>query len=408
MNFYQEDVNRVWQEKLVGVFYKFRKHLLDTHEKRLQLPMFEISEKDWGDYTSGEKPVIRVSRNLLQNFGLGAAEHVVGHEMAHMIVDKIFNMGDLRAHGEAFVKACGMLSISPQRLISAHELRGLDEEANEKAKVVLRVKKLMRLSESPENEEAERALKKAHELMLRYNIKTLDEHKPDDYFIRPVGPVMKRMPNYVRDIAAMCEEYYFVNVVLCHHGDGTYYEFFGNKENLDIAEYIFCCLLQQGERLWERYRDEKKAEYGRVKGMFSKANYIEGVVAGYTSQLHAKKREIEEKMEEEAAKARKKAAARAAEPKSDLNFFSLHGERASSFEDRKPEEESFSCTDLVWEGGKLMDEMYKKAYPRLRTYRYSRNGVGAGFGDGHNAGKNLRISRGIGGSSGTKGRMLTA
>lgn len=388
MNYYHTDVNRVWASKLVNIFYKFSDDLR-RHNINLTVPEFEITSNDWGLYTGGDRPKISISKNLLDNFGLGAAEHVIGHEMAHMIVDRVFHMGDLESHGEAFKKACGLLTVSPQSLISSSELRTIDSTYNDRNRIVLKIKKLIKLSESPEGEEAEKALSKAHELMLRYNIKTLDDHKSDDYFIRPVGPHFRRMPNYVRDIAGLIQDFYFVNVICCYYGSDRYYEFFGNKENLDIAEYIFCCLLQQGESLWERYRDKKRAEHGRVKGIFSKANFIEGVVYGYSCQLNKKRISLQEKISEEQRH------------KTDLNFFNLGKMGKDSFSS-----DSHVCTALVWEGDKLMDEMYRKAYPRLRTYSYNRNGVGDGFCDGREAGKKLRISKGLGGSSTNSGKLL--
>jgi predicted SprT family Zn-dependent metalloprotease len=393
MNYYTQDVDRVWQKKIVGVFSKLQMELNSNNNITLDIPALEINEaqKCWGMYYGGDNPRISISRRLLNDFGIGAAEHVMGHEMAHMIVDKVFHMSDLKSHGEAFKKACGMLGIDPQRTISAGELHVMDENEEKRANVVSKIKKLMRLSESSVEAEAQKALEKAHELMLRYNVKSLDERQPDEYFIRPVGPIMKRMPNYVRDIAHLVKEYYFVNTVLTtveyskskngYWGRpvaGKMYEFFGTKENLDIAEYVFCALLQQAESLWEKFRLEKKAEYGTTKGIFSKVNFIEGVVSGYSSQLYEKKQSINRKVAE--------------------------SEGAEQFH-----EVTSSITNaLIWSGDKLMDEMYHKSYPNLTTYTYNRNGCGAGFSSGQNAGRNLRISKGLSGGLKNSGRFLRA
>ena len=411
VNFYQEDVNKAWQCKLVEVFYKL-KSSINHGENQLRVPQFEItnSATTWGTYIGGEKPTITIARKLLNDFGIGAAEHVVSHEMAHMVVDKIFHMGDLKSHGEAFKKACSMLGIDAVNAISVDELRILDTAAEKRQRVVNRVKKLMALSESPEKEEAERALAKAHELMMRYNIKSLEERKSNDYFVRPIGPTWMKVPNYTREIVNLIHEYYFVNTILTYAGgwlrSGRRYEFFGTKENLDIAEYVFCCLLQQGESLWAKYRDEKKAKHGRVKGVFSKANFIEGVVAGYSSQLHAKNKMINKKLKEEQRKVNEEVVKAAAN--SDLNFFDLGDTKGDNFTKDPFNDDIPVSSALIWFGDKLMNEMYKKTYPNLKNHSYSTNGVGAGYNDGLDAGSKLRINQGISGSTKKLGKMLTA
>lgn len=246
MNFYEKDTDQGWEERLIKIFYDIKDNLKSCYRKDISVPSFEITNKDWGTYRSGESFRICISRKLLRDFGLGAARHIVGHEMAHMIVDKIFNMDDLKSHGEAFKKACKMLNINYSRTISSAELHNFDTEYAEKEKIVRKIKKLVKLSESDSQSESEAALKKVHELMLQHNIKFLETRKRKDYFIRPVGPICKKIPTYMRTLARLIQEYYFVNTVLTYKSSGKMFEFFGSKENLDIAEYVFCCLLQQG------------------------------------------------------------------------------------------------------------------------------------------------------------------
>lgn len=364
MNFYEKDTDQGWEERLIKIFYDIKDNLESCYCKDIPVPSFEITNKDWGTYHSGESSRICISRKLLRDFGLGAAKHIIGHEMAHMIVDKIFNMDDLNSHGEAFKKACKMLGIDYSRTISPAELHNFDTEYAEKEKIVRKIKKLVKLSESDSQSESEAALKKVHELMLQHNIKFLETRKREDYFIRPVGPICKKIPTYMRTLAGLIREYYFVNTVLTYKGSGKMFEFFGSKENLDIAEYVFCCLLQQGESLWKSYRDKKKAEHGYTRGLFSKVNFIDGVIDGYEKQLSA-----------------------------ESNFFN---KKTVSEEDKPVIEEE--CTAIIWEGDKLMEEMYKKAYPRLKSESYRSTSIGGGYHDGREAGLKLRISKGIRGS----------
>lgn len=371
MDLYSDSTAKAWQKRLVDEWYKIRNHLLDQ-DISLPTPAFEIVEKRWGEYSHvmGGDPTICLSRHLFNNFGWGAVVHVLKHEVAHYIVDVAWHMGDLQTHGEAFAKACGVLNVDARRCSSAKDLLDEDSDLSRKEQVVGKIKKVMALTSSSAQGEAENALRKANELMLKYNISSLDDHQPDEYLFRPVGPVFKKMPNYVRDLANTISQYYFVNHILCYCGyQGRYFEFFGTKENLDIAEYIFCCLLRQAEKLWKEHAKELRLQYGGTRGIASKACFIEGLFAGYRAKLR--------------------------EQEADRN------ERNSTVA---------SSEALIWTGDPLMEEMYHQVYPNMRNYSYHRNANGGGYGDGYKKGQSLSLHAGItpGSSNGRRGRLLNA
>lgn len=93
-------------------------------------------------------------------------------------------------------------------------------------------------------------------------------------------------------------------------------------------------------------------------------NFIDGVIDGYERQLSA-----------------------------ESNFFN---KKTVSEEDKPVIEEK--CTAIIWEGDKLMEEMYKKAYPRLKSESYRSTSIGGGYHDGQEAGFKFRISKWIRGS----------
>lgn len=370
MDMYSFDTTKAWKSKLVAEWYRIDNQLWE-HNIRLKLPAIEIVDKRWGQYVhaSGGEPTIQLSRELLNNFGWGAITHVLRHEVAHYIVDVAWHMGDLDAHGEAFVKACGLLGVDARRCSSAKDLT--DEDAEQRFAVVSKIKKVMALTSSSEKGEAENALRKAELLMLKHNIESLDERKPDEYIFRPVGPLMRKMPNYARDLANLIKEFYFINHILCYCGCSKerYFEFFGTKENVDIAEYIYCCLLRQAETLWKEHSKEMRSQYGGVRGIASKACFIEGLIAGYSRKLHEQKEERE---------------------------------RGSTMVS--------SNEALIWTGDPLLEEMYRKAYPTARNRVYSRNAVGGGYADGFKRGQNLSLNAGLhsGNANGMRGRLLNA
>ena len=106
--------------------------------------------------------------------------------MAHMVVDEIHKLGgQVNPHGEMFKKSCMALEIDDSRTASSDELSLLTLEENEK--IVGKIHKLMALSGSPNQFEAEVALQKAHHLMTKYNIKAISEERQTEYALRPVG-----------------------------------------------------------------------------------------------------------------------------------------------------------------------------------------------------------------------------
>jgi len=372
MDLYSEDTAQAWKKRLMTEFYTLERKLQDEHKIFFPANVaFEIVEKRWGEYSRRDgNPTISLSRHLFNSFGWGAIVHVLKHEMAHMIVDLAWKMGDLDTHGEAFKKACGVLDVDHRRCSNIKQLLEEDARLANKEKAVERIKKVMALSSSSERGEAENALRKAEELMLKYNITSLEAgHEEDEYLFRPVGPIWGRVPNYARDLANTMAEFYFIKHILCWAGPrGRYFELFGTKENLDLAEYIFCCLLRQGEELWEEYSEEIRAKWGGVRGIASKASFLEGLYAGYKVQLR----------DQERVRMRKNAEA--------------------------PPQEA-----LIWTGDPLMAEMYRKAYPHVTTYTYHRTAHGGGSSAGYDRGKNMSLRAALTtGSSGNRGRLLNA
>jgi len=202
--------------------------------------------------------------------------------------------------------------------------------------------------------------------MLKHNVDNLDLRKPEEYFYRPIGPEMKKMPMYVRDLVSILADFYFVEHILCYGGNGRYYEIFGNRENLDIAEYIFCCLLRQSERLWLEYSAELKKKYGGTRGIASKNHFIEGLVAGYREKLEEQRNKREGCVQVNNA--------------------------------------------LIWTGDKLMQEMFRQAYPGMRHSSNYRHACGGGYHAGFNKGKGISLSVGLhsGGNKGNCGKLIHA
>jgi len=330
---FKEDIHDSWGRKLASEFYTQRRIHIDKQfpAKDLSTPTFRIDDtKRWGEW-SPKDYTISISLRLLRDYPWDAVVQTLKHEMAHMIVDEIFIKQGLddsgKSHGELFKKACQIMGIEGNRTTS-HEEK-MNYKLPDKEKIVNRVKKLMALGESSHKAEAESAIMKAHELMVKHNISLTEIPDEDRNFIgRPVGHAMKKVPTYVKTLTRLISDYYFVNAIYMSKARKftggnrdvieRYVEFYGEPHNLDVAEYVFHFLLMEGEREWAKFQksedyekrldgvtvDEYDDEYyyqtgnyrKKRKATYSKVAFIDGVFDGFKEKLKTREELVLEQL----------------------------------------------------------------------------------------------------------------
>jgi hypothetical protein len=101
-----------------------------------------------------------------------------------------------------------------------------------------KVQKLMALATSSNKNEAEQAMIKSQQLLLKYNIesKYIDGEDDEKIFLKRIMKQKKENAK-MRSIATILETF-FVNVVYSRAGDFIYLEILGNAVNIEIAEYV--------------------------------------------------------------------------------------------------------------------------------------------------------------------------
>jgi len=330
--------------------------------------------------------LVTISRRLLNNYPWDAVVETLRHEMAHMIVDEVFCIPDALAHGDSFVRACNVLDIDPHGAHSAAEKLAIS--LPEKEKMARKVHKLLALGGSSHEAEAESAISKAHELMTKYNISVRE--RPDServYIQRPVGAAYKKMPTYVCTLARLVSRYYYVNYIIRHGYRGTkYIEMFGEPHNLDIAEYVYHFLLEEGNRQWEtfkktdayqnRFREEDEDDYmdwgssygsprrvGRRRSRYSKVAFIDGLYTGFMSKLATTEKAVKIKVD----------------PDNVLPISTLD---------------------------KKLNEEYDKAYPSVSSHYGSGYGNTGGYSAGAQIGRSISINPGVRGSRAGGTRLI--
>jgi len=262
---------------------------------------------------------------------------VLEHEMAHQYVDEVLQIRDETAHGETFREVCEKRGID-SRANGAPVVR--DEPGTEKT--LERIRKLLALAGSSNQHEAEAAMKKAHELMLRHNIEQLPI--THGFEVRHLGEPRARRSSVESDIVGLLSELFFVEVIsvpvylplTATHG--RVYEIAGTLANVEMASHVYAFLLATAERLWNENRADVRVRSGR-----DRLSYQSGVIRGFREKL------LHERVE-------------------------LRG------------------VGLVWAGDKRLEAFYRKRNPRIVTTRRSLR-VGGAHLAGREAGRNVVLHK---------------
>jgi hypothetical protein len=280
---------------------------------------------------------------------------VLLHEMAHQFVDEILGVHDQTAHGETFQRLC--------REVGVDERAGgppIPAEGAEVDRVLDRIRKLLALAGSPNQHEAEIAMRKAHELMLRHNIEAAGAQHRAGYEVRHVGDPERRASAVEQAVAALLAEFFFVKVIrvpvyLPHLGKrGAAFELVGTRPNLDMASHVYAFLLGTATRLWHAHRTDARVQSGR-----DRLSFQTGVIGGFRDRL-------------------------------------------------KAERTALSGTGLVWIGDADLDAYYHARNPRIQN-RKRKVRVGGAHAAGREAGRTIVLHQPIEhGPSGGRPRLLRA
>ena len=167
--------------------------LLEEHEAvcwqykvRLSKPIIEISnsQMEWGSWDSDFR-TMKVSVKLIRGHSWDVTLNVFKHEMAHQIVTDLFDRVD--GHGELFQTACKMIGVPKEFRGSKGDIpRKIVDFRNQaidsaNGRMLEKVGKLLSLAQSKNENEAFLAMKKANELIEKYNIDRIEQNKDSKY-----------------------------------------------------------------------------------------------------------------------------------------------------------------------------------------------------------------------------------
>ena len=296
---------------------------------------------------------IELSRPLVLERPWHEVISVLEHEMAHQYVEEVLRVRDETAHGETFRRVCiergidGRAAGAPFATSSSSSPTGTVAGV-EVDRALDRIRKLLALAGSPNQHEAEQAMRKAHELMLRHNVDATTGSR--EYEVRHLGDPEKRSSRVEVDIVALLSEYFFVKVIrvpvyLPRLGKtGSAYEIAGTRSNVEMANHVYAFLLATADRLWRENRGDARVRSGR-----DRLSYQSGVIRGFREKLGAERVELK-------------------------------------------------GTGLIWIGDPKLDDFYRARHPRIVTRRSSVQLNGAHMA-GREAGRTVVLHRPVEGSS---------
>ncbi len=222
--------------------------------------------------------LMRTSKEQLRN--------VIRHELAHYMTFNEYG-GGIQPHAAEFRGFCRRVGWGEEVYHATFCLEtGEGPSLVEENSVLRKIQKLMSLATSSNENEAEQAMVKSQQLLLKHNIDStflgdLDEEK---VFLKRIMK-QKKDNAKMRAIANILETF-FVSSVYVRAGDYTYLEILGTSVNVEIAEYVANFLQNELENLWDHARLT-----ANLTGMIAKNSFFIGIALGYCNKIKALKRD---------------------------------------------------------------------------------------------------------------------
>ncbi len=208
---------------------------------------------------------------------------VVRHELAHYIL--FLQHGQLPTpHGPEFRALCRQMGWGEEVYAASMDVTG-ELQGVQESDVFRKVQKLMALATSSNPNEAEQALLKSQQLLLKHHIepKYLEGSEEEKTVLKRI----LKQPQTTAKMKAIAKilETFFVSVVFHRRNDGTYLEILGSPINVQIAEYVAEVLQSKLDDLWTHTKQQH-----RLKGALAKNSFFLGVAKGYSDKVQALKK----------------------------------------------------------------------------------------------------------------------
>lgn len=256
--------------------------------RRLSKPSFRLADlrSRLGQWSS-ERREISLSRHLVENHPWDEVREVLRHETAHQLADTVLGAAGQTPHGPAFQQACLMLRADPAASATRRPLRErLNAEESSATGIRARVRKLLSLAQSANRHEAEAAMLKAHDLMTRHHLDSLQLEQRDFVSLFLGEPALRHFRE-AYFLANLLQDFYFVQgiwvsaFVVAKGKPGRVLEISGTPAAVDNAAYVYDFIRRFTARQWAAYRKNQPLK------RYQQSDFAVGVIEGFRSRLTA-------------------------------------------------------------------------------------------------------------------------
>lgn len=212
-------------------------------------------------YFDSEDYTIGINKCLMYTAKERVLKDLLRHELAHYFTYIEFRgtLPDAGAHGAEFQHVCDMYRLPAGVRAATMDVRAENDAIEGELKseeVIAKIKKLMSLAESDNENEAALATLRANELMVKHNLDVIaalgDDSRDVEYCVKLILPYKRSSPRMAA-IAQILQEFFVCPV---HTSEGL--EVTGTRANVDNAEYIAAYLNRELDRLWKQARTNGK------------------------------------------------------------------------------------------------------------------------------------------------------
>ena len=207
--------------------------------------------------------------------------HEIGHYMAFI---KFGNC--IEPHGTEFKNLCKNFGWGKDVYEARTSQAPSETPFIEESAILRKIQKLLALGSSSSKHEAEVAILKSRELLLKHHIESsfLESEGCEKLFVKRVLFSKKRSQK-IESIARILETF-FVTVVFHQGKDGVHLEILGEFANIEIADYVANTLNLEFDALWEEARSTLN-----LKGTVAKNSFFYGLAKGYCDKIGSLKKE---------------------------------------------------------------------------------------------------------------------
>lgn len=219
---------------------------------------------------SPEDKLILITESLLHNSDYGTLLNIALHEAAHFAQYAVYST---TGHDATFRTICKELGAE-----EGFEKARISIE--KQAKVLDKIKKLEALSSSPFESEAQSAMQKVRQLMAEHSIRIDGD---EEYKIYEMDLITtSRIFQKHKCLANMIKLLSGVYVVSFHSDSFSGIRAYGDKEELEVASYLFDCLERSIDKELGKRRKENPFVF---KGAIGTSSFYHGVYSAISTRF---------------------------------------------------------------------------------------------------------------------------